>query len=169
MKIIFSLLTLLVIITGFSSEIEENTTKTSYKSTENNNAISKINDNTIKPPQAIIKINNQTIQISSSTYQWEIQDLPYKWCVNADGLGPFDIAKKKEAITVSKASKAIINFSDNSKPEIHVFLWEEKERERELLLNNNQLILPTGTGRYVIEIIAKWSNGTAFYTLLIEK
>ncbi|WP_175548969.1 hypothetical protein [Desulforamulus aeronauticus] len=47
-------------------------------------------------------------------------------------------------------------------------MWEEKERE-ELLLNNNQLILPTGTGRYVIEIIAKWSNGTAFYTFLIEK
>ncbi|SHK18687.1 hypothetical protein [Desulforamulus aeronauticus] len=55
MKIIFSLLTLFLIIKGFSSETAENTTKTNYKSTEINNEISKINDNVINLHKQLLK------------------------------------------------------------------------------------------------------------------
>lgn len=124
------------------------------------------------PPRAIIEVNNDNVVISSGNYQWERKESynneDIGVAVIACGAAPIEIAEKMEPIKVPKATKATVKFIDDSQPQINAYLWEENKRGNELSLNNNQITLPTETGRHIIEILAKWPNGEASYTLVIE-
>ncbi|MBA2872209.1 hypothetical protein HNQ85_002518 [Anoxybacillus calidus] len=121
-----------------------------------------------EPPEAIVKINDDTIETSKGTYQWETQRLLSKKVRNADAAAPSEIAKKMKVKIVPQGSTANIEFSDNSEPELNVYSWKGEERTKELPLKQNQLTLPSQVGRYVIEIFARWSNGDASYTFVVE-
>jgi hypothetical protein len=121
-----------------------------------------------EPPEAIVEINDGTIETSKGTYKWETQVFLSKNVVIADAAAPFQIAEEMEARIVPQGSIANIKFSDTSKPQLNVYLWEEEKRGKELSLIRNQLTLPSQIGRYVIEIFARWSNGEASYTFVVE-
>jgi hypothetical protein len=87
---------------------------------------------------------------------------------NAYAAAPSELAKEMEAKIVPQSSIANIKFSDNSEAELNVYLWKDEKRTKELPLKHYQLTLPSQVGRYVIEIFARWSNGDASYTFVVE-
>ncbi|MFJ8244771.1 hypothetical protein [Peribacillus asahii] len=134
----------LVIVVGCSSKIKE------------------------EPPEAIVKINNETIETVKGTYQWETKGLFSNNSVIADAAAPFQIAEDMKAQIVEQSSVANIEFTDESQPQLYAYLWEEEKRGAELPLNQHQIILPSEKGKYVIEINAEWSNGDSSYTFVVE-
>lgn len=121
-----------------------------------------------EPPEAIVKINNETIEIVKGTYQWETKGLFSNNSVIADAAAPFQIAEDMKAKIVEQSSVANIEFNDGSQPQLRAYLWEEEKRGAELPLNQHQIILPSEKGKYVIEINAEWSNGDSSYTFVVE-
>lgn len=121
-----------------------------------------------EPPDAIVTVNDKNIELSKGSYHWEEKGIFSKKAIIADAASPYQIAKQLEAITIDQSSVANIKFSDNSNPTLNAYLWKEKGRGKGLSLKENQITLPTQTGKYVIEVIAKWSNGDASYTFVVE-
>ena len=72
-----------------------------------------------------------------------------------DAAAPFQIAEEMEAKIVPQDSVGNIEFNDNTEPELNVYLWEGENRAKELSLKQNQLILPSQVGRYLIGIFAR--------------
>ncbi|MGJ7921672.1 hypothetical protein [Neobacillus sp. LXY-4] len=124
--------------------------------------------NSEEPPNAIVKVNDEKIEAEKGTYQWETGSFLGKKIINADAASPFEIAKGMKSIIVPKGSIANIEFGDDSEPEIKAYLWEKERQDQELTIKQTSLTLPSQQGKYVIEILAKWSNGDASYTFLVE-
>ncbi len=121
-----------------------------------------------EPPEAMVKINGESINAAKGTYQWETKGVFSKEAVIADAAAPFQIAKDLKATVVEQSSEAVIEFSDGSEPQLHAYLWEGEERGEVLPLKQHHLTLPAEQGEYVVEINAEWSNGDSSYTFVVE-
>jgi hypothetical protein len=119
------------------------------------------------PPEAVIEINNETIETSKGSYHWETGFIT-KRSVIADTPAPFQIAEDMEAKVIPQGSNSSIEFSDGSNPNLNVYVWEGEKRGQELVLNQNQFPFPAQAGSYIIEIFARWPNGDASYTFVVE-
>lgn len=124
--------------------------------------------NTTEPPEAIVKINDENIDTTRGTYHWETDGLLTNNKIVADALAPFQIAEDMEAKILKQNSVVDVEFSDGSQPQLQAYLWENEARGKELSLKEAQITLPSQTGKHVIEIIAKWPNGDASYTFVVE-
>ncbi|MGX2960646.1 hypothetical protein JNUCC23_15430 [Peribacillus sp. JNUCC 23] len=120
------------------------------------------------PPDVIVKINGENIEIARGTYQWETKGLFSNQTVIADAAAPFQIAENMKAKIVEQSSVADIEFNNGSQPQLHAYLWEEEKRGEELPLNQHKITLPLEKGKYVIEIHAEWTNGDSSYTFVVE-
>jgi hypothetical protein len=121
-----------------------------------------------KPPSAIVIINGKKIETELGTYSWETKGLFSNHAVIADASSPSQIAENMKVIRVKQDSVARIKFSDDSSPQLKVFLWEENQQAKEIPLKGTQFKIPSQPGKYVMEISAKWSNGDASYTFVVE-
>lgn len=84
--------------------------------------------------------------------------------VLTDAASPEQIAESFKAIDVHSEDEITIEVEQT--PNLNVYLWNE---ERKLVpFNNKQLTVPTDVGRYIYEVVAKWSNGRVSYTFVIE-
>lgn len=84
--------------------------------------------------------------------------------VQTDAASPVQIAENFKVIDVGRESEITIKVEQT--PNLSLYIWD-LEREA-VLLKNNQLTVPTEIGRYIYEIVAKWSNGKVSYTFVIE-
>lgn len=121
-----------------------------------------------EPPDAIVKIKDKNLEVSKGTYQWETKGFFSTQAVIADAAAPFQIAAGMKPEPVKPGEVAKIEFSDKSKPNVQIFLWESEMRGKELPLNKNQLTLPTEKGIYTFEVSASWTNGDCSYTFVVE-
>lgn len=122
-----------------------------------------------EPPDALITIDEKTIELTKGSYHWEEDGLFSTNKIIADAAAPYQIAKNLDAEIVNKGSIAQMKFSDNSKPQLQAYLWEGERRGKELSFNGMRLTLPSQPGKYIIEVMANWSEySDASYTFVIE-
>lgn len=121
-----------------------------------------------EPPAATVKISDALVKIKKGTYEWETKSLFSSSVIHADAAAPFQIAEEMEAFKVPQNANGNIEFSDQSEPELAVFLWQGEERGKELTLKQNQFTFPSQGGRQIIEVFARWPNGYASYTFVVE-
>lgn len=123
-----------------------------------------------EPPSIIIKINGEELESAKGGYEWSVEKWFTTETTNVDAMTPTQIAEelKLRAGKVNKDSVAAISFNDRSKPELQVFLWNEKKVVKELPISGQEITLPSEKGRHVIEVRGKWSNGEASYTFAVE-
>ncbi len=123
-----------------------------------------------EPPFIVIKINGEDIDSVKGGYEWSVK----KWFTTettiADALAPNQIAEEFELKVgeVDKGSIAAISFSDESKPVLQAYLWDERSVVKDLSISEQEIILPSEMGRHIIEVRGKWSTGEASYTFVIE-
>lgn len=83
-----------------------------------------------------------------------------------DSPAPLELVKDKKPLAV-KASTELKIITDYTPDELMVRLWKDTETINQNL-RENKLIVPKEKGRYVYEILGKWSQGKARYAFLIE-
>ncbi|WP_282172377.1 hypothetical protein [Cytobacillus firmus] len=49
-----------------------------------------------------------------------------------------------------------------------VFLWNETGKEKEIMLEDDQITVPADKGKYIYEVLAEWKNGEISYTFVAE-
>lgn len=121
-----------------------------------------------EPPQLIARVNKERIEATRGTYQWQTKNFFSTTTVVADAASPSQIAKDIKPQTVKGSSTVNVEFNDQSHPKLHAYLWGKEEPTKELPLEQNQIILPSERGKYIIEISSKWPNGDASYTLVFN-
>lgn len=81
-----------------------------------------------------------------------------------DAAGPTQIADKFEAIVVAANSKAKIVIEQN--PSLSVYTWNAEQEA--IAVEEGQISLPATSGRYIYEVVAKWTNGEVSFTFVVE-
>ncbi|MQR86877.1 hypothetical protein GFV16_13235 [Bacillus megaterium] len=121
-----------------------------------------------EPPQLIATVNKERIDATRGTYQWKTKNFMSNTTTVADAASPSQIAQNIKPQAVKVNSTVNVEFNDQSQPKLHAYLWDKEERTKKLSLDQNQVILPSERGKYVIEISSQWPNGDASYTLVVN-
>lgn len=114
----------------------------------------------------LIIINGIEHQMEDGGYHWERQKGLETEVVATDHASPYQMADHIESISVNPNEKVEIKIEED--PDIKVYLWNEKGRRKEIEQDANQIIVPSGKGKYIYEALAEWANGTVSYTFVIE-
>lgn len=125
-----------------------------------------------KPPEAFIKINNETYKTTLGTYCWDGKGV--STCV--DTAGPIELLEGKEPIKVKPGER--ITFVMDYQPlpnETHVVQFHEKE-EKEIGVADQSFSAPLQKGIYYYSYGVWWmdekvenlSHGDAFYAFALE-
>lgn len=140
-------------ITGDKIELEEKTNTSLHEYTYNNEEF---------PPNIIgtVKVNDLAYEMARGNYQWKKGNSH----VQTDAVGTEQLAEKYQAIVLEPES--IMTIEIEQTPQLSAILWSSNEKEG--ILKNNQLNAPSKKGRYIYEIVAKWSNGEASFTFVVE-
>jgi hypothetical protein len=116
-----------------------------------------------------IQANEMKFEMVQGGFKWETKHQ----AVMTDAASPNQIAEKFEAVAI--APKTRITILLEGQPDLQVFLWEGDQRSAEISLSKDQFTLPEMNGRYVYEVVAKWSNwgndnarGEVSYTFVVE-
>lgn len=93
----------------------------------------------------------------------------YRWTkgnqvTQTDAAGPTQIAEKFEAIIVAANSKAKIVIEQD--PCLRVYTWNAEQEA--IAVEEGQISLPATSGRYIYEVVAKWTNGEVSFTFVVE-
>lgn len=120
------------------------------------------------PPLNIQFPDGEEIHANLGTYEWEVKGLFSTQHILADADSPFNIAKKLEPIVVEPNTSVTLQFDDHSTPSVKAYVWEENSQGPALSIQQQQITLPSTTGRAVIEVQAEWGNSNASYTFLVE-
>ncbi|TQR17537.1 hypothetical protein [Psychrobacillus vulpis] len=120
------------------------------------------------PPSmtGIIKASNKEYEMKSGNYRWERKQGSNTEVVQTDAASPYQLAEQFNAIMLEQNTN--INIEIEGNPNISVYLWNENGRDKEVTLTSNQLSAANSKGRYVYEVLAKWSNGEVSYTFVVE-
>lgn len=130
-------------------------------------ASKKESDNDFPPTlRGTIEINGQQYDMAKGNYRWERKQGLETEVIQADAASPYQIAENLDAIRINKNETILINIEEESA--IHVYLWDENGRQKEVSINNKQFRAPENTGKYVYEVLAQWSNGEVSYTFVVE-
>ncbi|MGI8313879.1 hypothetical protein [Halobacillus mangrovi] len=121
-----------------------------------------------EPPDLTVNIEQKDFPAVKGTYTWETKGLFSNEAVIADAAAPYQIAEDMNIETVKPGGNATLNFSDDSNPKINTYTWKDQRRSKELEVNHNKISLPSKRGKYVVEVMAHWSNGESSYTFLVE-
>ncbi|QFF99241.1 hypothetical protein PB01_10580 [Psychrobacillus glaciei] len=113
-----------------------------------------------------INVNDKEYEMVVGNYRWVRKQGLDTQIVETDAASPFQIAENFSTIMVEPNTN--INIEIEESPRVSLYLWNENGREKEVTLKNNQLLSPTSKGKYIFEIIAKWSNGEVSYTFVLE-
>ncbi|MGN7117441.1 hypothetical protein [Lysinibacillus odysseyi] len=120
------------------------------------------------PPAMLgqIMMDGMAYPIKAGAYRWERRDGLGTEIVQTDHASPYQSSKYIEAIHTNSNQKIEIKIEED--PAIKVYLWNENGREKEIKLEDNQIVLPSDNGKYIYEVAADWPNGTISYTFVIE-
>ncbi len=119
-------------------------------------------------PSIIVKVDGEAIDSQKGGYEWRTEKWFTTEAVVVDAMAPNQIAVEMNAGKVKQGSVAAITFSDESKPKIRSYLWNENEREKELEVSKQTITLPSKIGRHTIEVEGIWPNGEVSYTFVVE-
>ncbi|MFJ7747901.1 hypothetical protein [Peribacillus sp. NPDC097295] len=128
-----------------------------------------------KPPKVLIKLANETYETKLGTYCWS--DNKVNTCV--DMAGPVELLADKKPIEALPGEKVTLKMDYEPKPnEMHVtqFNANEKNKETEIHLRDNQFTVPKEKGIYYYAYSAGWtdekdasvSKGDALYAFVLE-
>ncbi|MEH6938057.1 hypothetical protein V7056_09375 [Bacillus sp. JJ664] len=121
-----------------------------------------------EPPEAKAIIKNKEIALKRGGYHWTTEEGISTKTTIADAASPNQIAQNLIASSVEKGSEATIEFSDHSKPQLTYNFWEGDESGKSISMEGNKIIVPSTSGKYIIEVNATWSNGDVSYTFVID-
>ncbi|MFC5587453.1 DUF3221 domain-containing protein [Sporosarcina soli] len=111
-------------------------------------------------PLGLVTIHETTYEMTRGGFTWTKGNQT----VQTDAASPTQIAESIEAIVTEPNSKVSIGIAQD--PHLSVYLWEVERND--FISEGNELIIPHSSGRYVYEVIAKWSNGEQSYTFVVE-
>jgi hypothetical protein len=120
------------------------------------------------PPSTpgVIKVNNTQYEMGVGGYKWERKLGSETQIVQTDAASPYQIAEDFKVISLEQNQKVRIDIEEN--PHLVVYLWNKAGREKEITINENQITAPASKGRYIYEVLAKWTNGEVSYTFVAE-
>ncbi|WP_231618287.1 hypothetical protein [Fictibacillus sp. 23RED33] len=120
------------------------------------------------PPamKGFVNVNGNKYEMKSGNYKWERKKGSETEAVTTDAASPSQIAEAFNAISVKPSANIHIEIQDH--PKISVYHWYENDRDKEVILKNNRIAVPSSEGRYIYEVLAKWSNGEVSYTFVID-
>ncbi len=99
-------------------------------------------------------------------FRWERKQGSGTQIVQTDAASSYQIAENFKAFALEQDQKITIEIEEN--PELVIYLWNKNGREKEITLTDNQITAPTSKGRYIYEVLAKWTNGEVSYTFFVE-
>ena len=132
----------------------------------------------IKPPNVVVKINDEKYETVLGTYCWDISstgDKKIGKCV--DTAGPVDLLKDKEPIQITAGEEVTLIMDYTPKPnEMHLSQVKSDNDEMENEMKDNQFIAPNEKGIYFYSYGVWWmdeedkdlSHGDAFYAFSLE-
>lgn len=114
------------------------------------------------PPSldGFVTINGTRYDLAKGGFRWTKGNQT----TTTDAAGPTQIAENFEGIIVEANSKANIMIEQN--PSLSVYAWDVERKT--VAVEKGQILLPTTNGRYIYEVVAKWTNGDASYTFVVE-
>ncbi|MBS4192515.1 DUF3221 domain-containing protein [Bacillus sp. FJAT-49705] len=114
------------------------------------------------PPDltGFVKINKTRYEMARGGFEWKKGNQT----TQTDAASPTQIAENFKAIVVEPNSKATIEIEQN--PNLSAYLWNS-DREN-IALEGKQITFPANKGRYIYEVVAKWSNGEVSFTFVVE-
>lgn len=113
-----------------------------------------------------IYVNGKKYEMTAGNYKWERKVGSDTEAVKTDAASPSQIAESFNPIGIEQNTNIYIEIQDH--PKIYVYQWYENDRDKEVILKNNQIAVPSSEGRYIYEVLAKWSNGEVSYTFVVE-
>lgn len=113
-----------------------------------------------------IYVDGKKYELEAGAYQWQRKKGLITETVQTDHASPNQVAENSHALPLKPSTKLRIEIEEN--PKIIVYLWNEDDREKEIVLHNNEMVAPISKGRYVYEVFAQWSNGEVSYTFVLE-
>lgn len=148
---------LAVIWLGLSLVMTACSSESSIKESENN-----------FPPTmtGTIEVHGQQYDMVKGNYRWERKQGMETEVIETDAASPYQIGENFDAIPIGQSESIHINIDDE--PTITAYLWGENGRQKEVLVNNEQIEAPESTGKYVYEVLAEWSDGEVSYTFVLE-
>lgn len=114
----------------------------------------------------LIEIDDNEYEIQRGGYRWERKIGLQTQIVQTDHASPFQMAKNMDSIILKPDQIVTINIEEN--PQLYIYLWNENGRDKRINHSTNQIKVPSNEGKYIYEVLAKWSNGEASYTFVIE-
>jgi hypothetical protein len=120
------------------------------------------------PPSmtGLINVKGKEFSMKAGNYKWERKKGSETEVVQTDAASPSQIGESFNAIGLEPNANINIEIEDN--PKISVYQWNENGRDKEVILKNKSLSVPSNKGRYIYEVLAKWSNGEVSYTFAVE-
>ncbi|ANX11626.1 hypothetical protein ABE41_006370 [Fictibacillus arsenicus] len=104
--------------------------------------------------------------MKAGNYKWKRKKGSETEVVQTDAASPSQKGENYNAIGLGPNTNINIEIEDN--PKISVYQWNETGRDKEVTIKNNHLAVPSRKGRYIYEVLAKWSNGEVSYTFVVE-
>lgn len=111
-------------------------------------------------PSGVVTIRETNYDMARGGFEWSRGNES----VTTDALGPTQLAEKFEAIVVEANSNVTIVIEQN--PILDVYIWGT-DRE-DIHVDEGLISLPSASGRYIYEVVAKWTNGEASFTFVVE-
>ncbi|MGI2326712.1 hypothetical protein [Planococcus sp. YIM B11945] len=157
MKIRHSLLTItsILLLTGCTNASNEMATVVEEVSTD-------------FPPKmaGLVNIEGEIYEMEEGNSRWERKKGAETETVLTDAPSPSKLAEDFPAIALEPSTNIVIEIEGN--PKQRVYLWTEEDRDKDIVLENNQFTAPSSKGRYTYEVLANWKNGEVSYTFVVE-
>lgn len=120
------------------------------------------------PPSmtGMINVNGIDYQLEEGGYKWEKHQGFETQVVQTDHASPNQMAYDIKSILLKPNQKVDIKIEED--PDITVYLWNEKGREKEIKQESKKITVPSSKGKYIYEVLAKWTNGTVSYVFIVE-
>jgi len=113
-----------------------------------------------------LHVDGKKYEMEAGGFQWQRKKGLITETVQTDHASPNQVAENLPALQLEPNTMMQIEIEEN--PKIIVYLWNKDGREKEVLLNNNEMVAPTSKGRYIYEVFARWSKGEVSYTFVLE-
>ena len=115
---------------------------------------------------AYVEIDKVIYPLAKGAYSWTEKSSFGEKTITADHTSPIQQAEGMEATIVSKGAE--VKVSIESEPELTVFMWTDKGKEKKIAMKENSFNVVSDQGVYVYEIVATWEQGYRSYVLKIE-
>ena len=118
------------------------------------------------PPEltGFIRSGESRYEMANGGYSWSKGNLMETQTVQTDYAGPTQIGENFEAIVLDPGSQVSIEIEQD--PDLSLFLWVSNDKSE--AIEGNEITVPANKGRYIYEVVAKWSNGEVSFTIVIE-